>query len=391
MQHTATRCNTSTGAGFSDDGIAALFCLALHYTHMYKRVHTYICIYILLYIRWVSVLMAWLLHWASRAITHAYTNICTHIYTYSCIGAGFSVDGIATLLGFAQYYAHICKHIHIYIYICVFMYRRWVQCWWHCYSTGLRAVLLCVDWGESFFLFSKGGGGQALRLAVKEAGEWRGQSCGGLCLWLWLFLCVLSLRFKGWWRLVCCLPARQSVLQCGAVRCSALQCLVGRVFFSPSWILAINFHMHEQPMHYSTRCNAIKHIATHCNTLHHTATHCKTLQHTVFQIADTLLIMYLCLYLCFFLFLMLCFSLFLCPFHGLCLCLCQCQCLCLCLFQYLCFCLFLSFSLFISRSMCVSVSVPASVSESWVCFKVFVYACIYACACHRRRKTICIT
>ena len=402
----------------------------LHYsasrciTRTCTNVYTHICIYILLYIRWVSVLMASLLPGASSGIKHAYTNICTHIFTYSFIGAGFCVDGIAAPLGLALYYTRIYKHMHTHIYIfmyrrwvrcwwhcysiglrallCthmqtythiytyVFTYRRWVQCWWHCYSIGLRAELLCVDWGESFFLFSKCGEGEALRLAAEEAGEWGGQSCGGLCLWLWLFLCVLSLRFKGWWRLVCCLPARQSVLQCVAVWCNALQCLVGRAFFSPSWILAINFHIYEQPMHYSTHCNAIKHTATHCNTLQHIATHCNTLQNTVFQIANTVLVMYLWLYLCIGLLIVLCFSLFLCPFHGLCLCLCQCQCLCLCLFQCLrfCFCHFLCFFHGLCLCLCLCLRL---VSESWVCFKVFVYACIYACACHRGRKTICIT
>ena len=49
LQHAATRCNTSTGVVFSDDGIAALFCLALYYTHMYKRVHTYMYIHIVVY------------------------------------------------------------------------------------------------------------------------------------------------------------------------------------------------------------------------------------------------------------------------------------------------------------------------------------------------------
>jgi len=58
------------------------------------------------------------------------------------------------------------------------------------------------------------------------------------------------------------------LLQCVAVRCSALQCVA--VCYSALQCVAI------QPTDDSQRCSTLQHTATHCNTLQHTATHCNT-------------------------------------------------------------------------------------------------------------------
>jgi len=74
------------------------------------------------------------------------------------------------------------------------------------------------------------------------------------------------------------------LLQCVAVRCSALQCVAVRCSALTSLRVAVRCSALQCV---TVRCNAacrclakMFYTATHCNTLQHTATHCNTLQHT---------------------------------------------------------------------------------------------------------------
>jgi len=82
--------------------------------------------------------------------------------------------------------------------------------------------------------------------------------------------------------LQCVATHYRGLLQCVAVRCSALQCVAVWVDMdhvtnrsSRSW----RDPYHNTLQHTATHCNTLQHTATHCNTLQHTATHCNTLQH----------------------------------------------------------------------------------------------------------------